>query len=165
MMDSCLELQYVANDGLSSRAIELFGGGGYSHVDIVWPDGRLFGARSDLITSGALTYPRGVQFRPTAYEKWRRVTRVQIPCTLAQKQRGLEWAMKQEGLPYDRLAILAFAFGRNWRTEDAWICSEMVHRFIEIAFGFETVILANKVTPGTSCAVASACRGMQLASE
>jgi hypothetical protein len=155
-LDQFLELQYVANDALSSRAIELFGGGSYSHVDIVWPDGRLFGARSDIITVGPMAYPAGVQFRPPGYEKWRKVTRIQIPCSLAQKQRGLQWARAQEGQPYDKLAIIAFGFGRNWRTENAWFCSELATRMLEIAFDFELVLTPNKITPGTSACVAGA---------
>lgn len=160
--DQYLELQYVAAPGLESEAIELFGGI-YSHVDIVWPDGRLYGARSNVITVAGVKYPAGVQFRPPGYEKWDKVTRIQIPCTLEQKTRGLEWALTQKGLPYDKLAIVAFGFGRNWRTEDAWFCSEFATRYEEISFDIELPLTPNKITPGASACISGALS--QLASK
>ena len=58
-----------------------------------------------------------------------------VPWTSA--TRALEWALQQEGLPYDKRAILGFASGRDWRTEDAWFCSEARQPGnVEVAFGF-----------------------------
>jgi uncharacterized protein YycO len=147
-----LSLLFRANRGFSSWAIEFFGAGGYSHVDIIWPDGRLFGARTDHPVNGKT----GVQFRPADYEIAPKTTRISVPCTLAQEQMGLEWAKQQEGLPYDRLAIIAFGTGRDWRTEDAWFCSELATRFLEIALGFELPIPISKITPGTCACIAGA---------
>ena len=150
-----LNLLFRANTGLSSDAIELFGGGVYSHVDIVWPDGRLFGARSDVIGN----VPAGVQFRPANYMSSPLLTPISIPCTPGEALKGLTWAKSQEGLPYDKLAILAFGIGRNWRTENAWFCSELVSRMLEIALDFTLPLLVNKITPGTCACIAGAlCR-------
>lgn len=147
-----LDLLFRANRGFTSWAIEYFGGGEYSHVDIIWPDGRLFGARSDVIGG----VPAGVQFRPADYEIAPKTTRISVLCTLAQEQRGLAWAKSQEGLPYDKLAIVAFGTGRDWRTENAWFCSELATRFLEVALGFDLPISPNKITPGTCACIAGA---------
>jgi uncharacterized protein YycO len=145
-----LNLLFRANTGLSSDAIELFGGGIYSHVDIVWPDGRLYGARSDVIGG----VPSGVQFRPANYMVSPLVTPISIPCSPGEEAKGLAWALTQKGKPYDKLGIVAFGLGRNWRTEGAWWCSELVARMLEIAFNFECVISMNKVTPGGAAIMA-----------
>jgi hypothetical protein len=158
--EAFLEFQLVRADSPGSNLIGYFGGGDFSHVDIVWPDGRLLGARSDHIRRMAnrtrCNLPRGVQFRPDGYERWSRVVRVRVPCTVPEKARAMAWALKQEGKPYDVLAILAFAIGRDWRTEGEWFCSEFATRYIEIAQGFELPLMPNKVTPGTlGCVAAS----------
>lgn len=147
-----LDLLFRANHGFTSKLIEYFGGGGYSHVDIVWPDGRLFGARTDFPVNGK----SGVQFRAANYETPPRSTLISISASLGEQARGLEWAKSQEGLPYDRLAIVAFGTGRNWRTEDAWFCSELAVRFLEVALNFKLPISPNKITPGTCACIAGA---------
>lgn len=162
MIQPSLQFQLVAGAGISSRAIGYFGGGFYSHVDIVWPDGRLFGARSDVIKVNGLTYPAGAQFRPQNYEVWRARTRIDIPCTFMQRNRALEWALHQEGKPYDKRAILGFASGRDWRTEGEWFCSEMASRYIEVGFRFKLALTDSKINPGTFACVASTARGMQI---
>lgn len=157
-----LEFQLVRSAGLGSAAIGYFSGSLYSHVDIVWPDGRLFGARSDEhVVNGAL-YPKGVQFRPQGYERWSKITRISVPCTNEEKQRGLAWALKQEGDPYDWRAIVAFAVDRDWRQEGQWFCSEFATRFLEVAQDFEVLITDNKIPPGTFGCIASARPGARF---
>lgn len=156
------EFQLVRSAGLGSRAIGYFSGSYYSHVDIVWPDGRLYGARSDTHEVAGVLYPAGVQFRPQGYERWSKVTRLAVPCTPAQKQRGLDWALKQERDPYDWFAIVAFAIDRDWRTEGAWFCSELATRYLEVAQDFELLITPNKIPPGTFGCIASARPGARI---
>lgn len=156
-----LEFQCVAANALSSRAIEYFGGGGLSHVDIVWPGGRLFGARSEWITVRGLDYPPGVQFRPPDYlkysgETFSRIVRIYVPCTLEERARGLTWLLKQENARYDKRAILGFATGRDWRTEGEWFCSELATRYLEVAQDFTVASTTNKIPPGTFACIATA---------
>ena len=39
----------------------------------------------------------------------------------------------QVGKPYDKLAIVAFAVNRDWRSPDAWFCDELVAAGLEHA--------------------------------
>lgn len=160
--EAFLEFQLVRASGFGSAAIGYFSAGYYSHVDIVWPDGRLFGARSDERVVEGCLYPKGVQFRPQGYERWSKVTRIAVPCTRAEKQRGLEWALEQEGDPYDWRAIVAFAIERDWRKEGAWFCSELATRYLEVAQDFEILFSANKIPPGTFGLIASARPGARI---
>lgn len=162
MKQTCLQFQLVAAAGLSSRAIGWFGGGFYTHVDIVWPDGRLFGARSETMVVNGLTYDEGVQFRPQGYAKWCKVTRIDVPCNLNQRNRALEWALRQEWKHYDRRAILGLAVGRDWRDENQWFCSELASRYLEVAFDFRLALHPNKVNPGGFAIAASTARGLQM---
>ena len=73
-----ISLQFVQGSDFSAKAIEWVGHGAeFSHVDTVWPDGRLFGARSDRV-GGA---EPGVQFRRADYVQTDRVLRVDLPCS------------------------------------------------------------------------------------
>jgi uncharacterized protein YycO len=121
-------------------------------VDIVLSDGSLLGARSDYVKVKDQVFQPGVQIRPAGYNQaeWKKVARIKVPFTFDQKHRGLTWAHQQIGKPYDKLAILGFVIGRNWRDEDAWFCAELVERMKEIAYGKEFILPYNKITPGTS---------------
>lgn len=151
-----LELLFRRGVSWSSLALGWFGGDYWSHVDIVWPDGRLLGARSDLIEVGDVTYPSGFQLRPNPYERVRDETRISIPCTAAELARANAWAYTQIGSPYDWRAIFAFALDRNWREEGDWFCSEAGARYIEMGLGIKLPVSDNKVPPGKLFAVAGA---------
>jgi len=47
----------------------------------------------------------------------------------------------QVGKPYDKLAIVAFAVNRDWRSPDAWFCDELV------AAGLEHAEVVRKLAP------------------
>lgn len=116
-----ITLQFVAGEGIGSKAIEIFERGWCSHVDAVLADGTLLGARSDAVGGK----PPGVQIRPPAYETWARVQRVDLWCTPAQQTDWLNFLEAQIGKPYDSTAIVAFAVQRDWREIDSWFCSEL----------------------------------------
>jgi hypothetical protein len=45
-----ITLQFVRGEDLGAKLITWFGhGANFSHVDVVWPDGKLLGARSDRV--------------------------------------------------------------------------------------------------------------------
>jgi hypothetical protein len=115
----------VADTGVSSRLIEWFGGGGWSHFANVLADGTIIDARSDRV-AGA---PPGVQRRPARYldseRKW-------VLLQLGAEHQYEPWVnalVSQLGKPYDQIGIWDFATGsvydRNWRDQSAWFCSEL----------------------------------------
>ena len=69
--------------------------------------------------------PSGVRIRPAGYRKWVRRVVFEVPATFAQELAWQAFLIAQVGKPYDGEAILAFAFGRDWREPDSWICSEL----------------------------------------
>lgn len=153
---SSVRLSFVAARAFSSRLIEWFGGGGFSHVDAMLPDGRLLGARSDVI--GVI--PPGVQIRSADYEKWPKRLLLEIPCTVEQSKDFHGFLQGECGKPYDRLAIVGFAINRNWRDEDSWFCSELVTRALEVAGICPDLRLTpNRITPGACALIACALGG------
>lgn len=154
-MMAAVELSFVANAGLTSRAIEFFGAGGFSHVDNIVPLG-LLGARSDRVGGKG----PGVQIRPDPYEKWPRRVIMSLECTLEQRSAWIDFLESQIGKPYDKLAIVGFMIGRNWREEDAWFCSELSAKALEASGIFPHLELTpNKITPGALALAVSAAGG------
>jgi len=84
----------------------------YSHADFILPDGQLFGA-----------HPlKGVCRRPP--DPSRRSIRLIAPGAPATV---LDYALTQEGKPYDFTAVFAqILFNRNWQWEGSWFCSELI---------------------------------------
>ena len=164
--------QFVLARGWSSTAIQLVGGGtrtlGFSHVDIILPpewirpqDGvnptrpALLGARSDVIGGK----PAGVQVRPWDYGvgTWIRQVVMELPATAAEEALFYGFAREQLGKPYDKLAILAFFTGRNWRDEEAWFCSELLCASLENSHLCPDIYApANKINPTEAAIILSA---------
>lgn len=144
-MSADIVLQFVQADDLGSKAIQIFERGWPSHVDCVWPDGRLLGARSDAI-GGA---PPGVQLRSPNYAKWTQVKRIGLSVTPQQLTDWLNFLEDQIGKPYDVTAILAFPMQRDWREPDSWFCSELQAAALEQCKFFPRPLSspANEITP------------------
>lgn len=161
---------FVAATATSSRMIEWFGGGEFSHVDIMLDDGTLLGARSDVITPPGLNarpIPAGVQIRPNNYEHWPRRMIVRREVTERQHNLGLLFLMGRDGKsgqlrkPYDKIGILDFALGRirnrDWRDPSSWWCSELWTRYLEAAEVIRPLPpILHQVTPGTAAALSIA---------
>ena len=111
-----ITLQFVTCSNPGSWAIRTFQRGWCSHVDSVMDDGRLLGARLD----------GGVAIRPPNYEKFSRVERVVIAMPYYKERPYWDFLKALLGKPYDKLAIVAFAVNRDWRSPDAWFCDELV---------------------------------------
>lgn len=47
-------------------------------------------------------------------------------------EQAFEWALTQEGKPYDRSAIFGMALDRDWHDPRKWYCSELVAEAFEI---------------------------------
>lgn len=144
-MTRAIVLQFIGADDLGSEAIEWFSHGSFSHVDSVLEDGRLLGARSDVVGG----VPAGVQIRPPDYETFARVLRVELPAPNAVVDAYYGFLRSQIGKPYDKDGILAFVLWRDWRTPDAWFCSEIAARGLEVSgyLAYPLASPANRVTP------------------
>lgn len=140
-----IRLQFAAMRDPASEAIKLFSRGWPSHVDAVLPDGSLLGARDDLVGG----QPRGVQIRPPGYCPFEKTLIIDLAATKECEEKFLAFGRAQIGKPYDTTAILAFPFERDWRDPDAWFCSEIWTRGLEISLWFprEVAVAANEVTP------------------
>ena len=135
-----MKLQFVQADDIASKAIEIFERGWPSHVDAVMADGRLLGARSDVVGCA----PAGVQIRTPDYAVWTRKLVVEFQTASSEETKWLNFLMAQIGKPYDSTAIAAFAVERDWRAPDSWFCSELQAAALE-ACGFFPKPLANSV--------------------
>lgn len=127
MSDAELCLSFVRGYGFSSGWISRLTGF-FTHVDVVFPDGSLWGARSDRVKplGGGDRIPAGVQCRPDNYEKWEHRTVFASPCTMLQRESYHAFYKSQENKPYDWLAVINnFGLGYNWRTPDHWFCSDI----------------------------------------
>lgn len=125
--------QLVQASGISSNLIGWFGGGGYSHVDVITPQGKLRGARSDII-GGA--HKPGYYDRDWDYGKkqWVKRTIFTLDVDPIKEKRYWEFSERCIGAPYDKRGILGFATGRrDWHDPKAWFCSEQVQANSEFA--------------------------------
>jgi hypothetical protein len=110
--------------------IGFWGLGFYSHIDVLTPTGMLRGARSDWIKG----IPPGYMDRPYDYERWEAQTQFTLEVSEDQYDKYWRYSDKQLYKPYDfRGLIKTFVFGRNWRDDDSWWCSEEVAMNGEVA--------------------------------
>ena len=124
-MGKDLAWSLVQGKGLLSRGIGWFGAGWYSHIDVVTPQGMLRGARSDVWGD----VPAGYEDRPWAYGRATWATWTIFTIAVSDDEYELYWRFSDAQLhkPYDTRGLInTFVFGRQWRDEDAWWCSEEV---------------------------------------
>lgn len=135
---SAITLQFSTERSLGSLAIRLYSHGWASHVDTVLKDGDLLGAR----------HAGGVAVRPPTYGEFSIAERVTLPTTDEIAKRYHEFIFVQIGKPYDSAAIAGFVVGRDWRSRDCWMCSELVAAGLEHAgFVHKLCTPAERVTP------------------
>lgn len=175
-----------------SRTIGWFGGGYYSHSTTLFPRNQLAMLKrakpdydlSRIPSTGWLVIdsrndevggaPPGVQVRSANYLKHNkeRVTWRHIPCTRAQELIVYAALISQLGKPYDKVGILEFVTGalkdRNWRSENAWFCSEIrTWSWIEASLlpaGDYPEYLPSRITPGDSARIAWGLQARVIAS-
>ena len=153
-----IRLQFVCEDQLSSKMIAWFSSGHFSHVDAVMPNGDLLGARNDKVGNR----PAGVQIRKPEYAEFSRKVVMTIASNQQQEDEFYKFLKLQIGKPYDKEAIWAFAFNRNWREDDSWICSELQSAAGEFCGILPELYLAtNKITP-VACALAFSAVGGKI---
>lgn len=151
-----VQLQFVLGRSWSSDLIAWLGADprhGFSHVDLVLPDGNLLGARSDKVGGK----PPGVQIRRQGYERWRSRVVFEIVCGDLEASLFYNEAHAQVGKPYDHTAIAAFVANRDWRDTDAWFCSELAMHCLEFAGLCPTLYAPeNKIHPTEAAIIVSA---------
>jgi hypothetical protein len=144
-----VRIQYSAQHDAGSLAIRYWSAGPFSHVDTVLPDGRLLGARSDVLKG----IPSGFQIRPAGYAKFSRICIVELEMTGDQFFAFNQFEQQQIGKPYDGPGILGFVFpsfvhARDWREPDSWFCSEEKQAGLEVCKWMPEVHFPdNRVTP------------------
>ena len=138
-----LRFYFYRGAGFSSRLIEWFSAGPFSHVAYEWDETYLLDSRADVVAG----VPPGVQFRKIVSEPDPH-TIMELEVTLEQWNVFRDSLHRTLGRPYDKPGILGFATGRNWREPDSWFCSEADADSLEVAKVFEPLFApANKVTP------------------
>ena len=106
-------LQFVEDRDIIGHLIEYVSHGWPTHVDILWPDGTLFGARPD-----------GVKLRPPDYKVFTRIARITLPTTDEQGARFYAFLNAQIGKPYDFTDVFGFVTGaQEDRKGKCWFCS------------------------------------------
>jgi len=157
---SYLSFQFVRGADLTSKILGWFGAGDFSHVDIVLDSGFLLGARSDSIGGR----PPGVQIRPPGYDpKWQKQVIIRVPCDPLQKVAADAFAYAQVGKAYDKLAIIGFAVGRDWRDPSDWFCSELGARYGEVGGVWSGLLTPeNKIEPSPLAMMASGMPGRTI---
>ncbi len=85
------------------------------------------------------------------------MTKISLDATKKQERDFYAYLNAQIGKPYDKTAITAFVFNRDWREEDAWYCSELQAAALEDAgLSHPLYLPASKVTPVSLALVMSA---------
>lgn len=156
-----IRLQFVQGTDLGAQLIQWWGGGPrFSHVDSVLPDGRLLGARHDVVVGA----PAGVQIREASYVGQEKVLRLDLGVDDPAANAYYEFVRSQIGKPYDKQGILAFVLGRDWRDPDSWFCSELVAAGLEKCGYFEFALASpsNKITPPDLILILSALLPVRL---
>ncbi len=133
-----ITVRFASHPGIFNWACTKLAQGGFwaSHCEAVLPDGRRL---------GSWFHKGGVIIEPADYDKnaFSRELFVKIRATETQVEEFFAFLNNQVGKPYDWLAILAFAFQRDWQEPDSWFCDEL------LAAGFVACgLIPNSMTDG-----------------
>ena len=151
-----IRYRFFGASGFSSRAIEWFSSGYFSHVAAIWSPTELLDSRSDVVGG----VPPGVEMRLAKYETAQIMVDMELDCTPAQESNWRAFLIEQLHKPYDKPAILGFAFGRNWQEPDSWFCSELQAAALqECGRSPHLYAPANKINPVCFATIVSALGG------
>ena len=139
-----ITFQFSARDSASSTMIRNATHSPWSHVDAVTQDGQLLGARAAEVGN----IPAGVQIRPHGYLPFSATKLVTLPTTDDVVAKFWEFLLAQIGKPYDESAYAAFVLDRDWRKDDAWDCSKVDARALEVSGFLKPLVAAyNRIAP------------------
>lgn len=154
-----LTFRLTSQNDPCSWAIQRFSAGKGSHIGFMLDHDRYeLGARFDKVGGK----PRGVEVRPAQYARFASETYIDLDVTPAQEFACKMFLVDQLHKPYDWEAIVGFATGRNWRDDNAWICSELIAAGLEHSGLVHPLYLDNsKITP-VACALLLTAIGGQV---
>src|SRR3954452_22461143 len=89
--------------------------------------GRLLGARAARVGD----IPTGVQIRPFDYLPFSATKIINLPSL--HDDDFWDFLLDQVGKPYDESAYISGLINRDWRRADAWCCTELVARAMEVS--------------------------------
>lgn len=141
-----MRVRFVTTDHAISNLIRRGEYGFWAtHCEAVMPDGMLLGAHID---GGVLS--RAADYDATS---WTQQLIVDMPATPKQDDAFHAFMLSQQGKRYDLAVIAALALGsilgeRDWRMDEAWVCSELIAAALEAsAWSPMLATNANHVTP------------------
>jgi hypothetical protein len=148
-----LVFQFSTSMERSSKWIRRLTHSPFSHVDLVLDNGDLLGSSDSPKSPVVQGNPRGVAVRPDNYMVFKRRARCVIQTMTAPAIRA--FMIEQIGKPFDREAVRIRYFlsdrfdDRDWDTDDAWFCSELVAKACERGglFPYKLVGIKNRITP------------------
>ncbi len=140
-----IRLQFSARDSVSSDVIRAITHGQWSHVDAITEDNRLLGARAAACDG----IPEGVQIRPLNYLPFSATEMIALPATDAMVTAFWNFLLQQVGKPYDESAYASFVLTRDWRKDNAWCCTELIARAMEVSgvLPYPLVMPMNRIAP------------------
>lgn len=155
-----IDFAYRLGLGISSWGIAYWGGGGWSHVDMIDDDGQWWGARSDKVGG----QPAGFYPRPPDYEthiKDLMILRLEV--SVVQHSNFWVKAKQIKGDPYNVRGILGFALDNNWTEKKHYFCSQAsaaLKRHAGIIHPLHHKLF--KVTPGDDALIVSSHGGIPM---
>jgi hypothetical protein len=156
-------IQFSTSTAFSSSLIRRLTHSPWSHTDIVLPGEGLLGVSGK---DDSILDPGGVRIRP--FNSWPYLIPPRVAtlrCTELIAQHTLEFAKSQIGKPFDNGALWGFLDDeaqsfiqgrrttepkwRDWRSVDAWYCSEYVTASLENGgfFPYSIVVFKTRVSP------------------
>lgn len=146
-----IRLRFVRHPGIFSTLVEYAQFGfPQTHCEAILPEAlapKFLSAPGAVISSW---YKGGTQIKPIGYDAGEVSHELffDIKATKEQADAFYGFLIDNLGKPYDALAIVAFAAGRDWQCPDSWFCGEYEAAGLVAAGLFPQIMAArlNKVT-------------------
>jgi hypothetical protein len=150
-----IRIRFVRHPGIFSALVQYAQFGfPQTHCEAVLPEGGAIGA----------WFKGGTQTKGTGYDagEFSNELLFDIKTTSQQHADFYDFLIKHLYAPYDALAIVAFAAGRDWQEPDSWFCSEYLAAGL-VAAGLFPQFMAARVNKVTVKDLALICAGLDHA--
>ena len=147
-----IRLRFVRRPGIFSALVQYAQFGfPQTHCEAILPEGGVIGA----------WFKGGTQTKHERYDEgeFSNELRFEIAATKEQQDAFYGFLIEHMYAPYDALAIVAFAAGRDWQEPDSWFCSEYLAAGF-VAAGLFPQIMAARVNKVTVKDLALICAGL-----
>ena len=126
-MNGVIRLRFSTNDNIFDKLINWYGRGWAAHVDAQLPDYSLI---------GAVPF-KGVHHLLFDSVSTKKLT-VELPTTKEIQDKFYAFITDQLGKSYDWRSLFSMiTYGRDWREDDSWFCSELIAAALEHSGYFE----------------------------